>query len=238
MGLFSKLFKKKNKKVAESEVMKSTTKPVVPAAVKNPEPVRAVADVKVQVKPAPAKKPQPASQTKSEKPQTSKPKQPPQVKEAKPTAQRQAPQAQNQKPEEKEPAVKSKIGTGFFEIKKSKDDRYVFNLYASNNVIIATSQVYSSSQSAINGAKSVIENASKAKIEDQTLKNFTPESFPKWEIYKDKAGQFRFRLSASNGSCVCHSQGYTNKANCKNGIESIIRTAANAKIDKAYLIKK
>lgn len=127
--------------------------------------------------------------------------------------------------------------SGKFEIKKSKDGRYVFNLYASNNVIVATSQVYSSSSSAMNGIKSVIANAPTAPIEDQTLKSFEPLSFPKWEIYRDKGDQYRFRLSASNGSCVCHSQGYTSKANCKKGIESIIKFAAGADITKAYLNK-
>ncbi len=128
--------------------------------------------------------------------------------------------------------------SGFFEIKKSKDNRYVFNLYASNRVIIATSQIYSSSQSAVNGANSVIANAEKANIEDQTLKDFPVLPYPKWEIYKDKGSQYRFRLSASNGSCICHSQGYKSKASCKNGIESIIRTVKDAKIDKSYLAKK
>ena len=129
------------------------------------------------------------------------------------------------------------VKTGKFEIKKSKDGRYVFNLYASNNVIVATSQVYSSSTSAMNGIKSVIANASTAPIEDQTLKTYETLTFPKWEIYRDKGDQFRFRLSASNGSCVCHSQGYTSKANCKKGIESIIKFAAGAEITKAYLNK-
>lgn len=127
---------------------------------------------------------------------------------------------------------------GSFEIKKSKDGRFVFNLYAKNRVIVATSQIYSSAQSAITGINSVIANAEKATVEDQTLKAFTPQSFPKWEIYIDKAGQFRFRLLATNGSCVCHSQGYTQKSTCKKGIESIIRTVKNAEIDKAYLKKQ
>lgn len=127
--------------------------------------------------------------------------------------------------------------SGKFEIKKSKDNRYVFNLYASNNVIVATSQIYSSAASAQNGIKSVIENAPRAAIEDQTLKNYESLPYPKWEIYVDKGKQFRFRLSASNGSCICHSQGYTAKNNCKKGIESIIKTVKNAKIDKSYLKK-
>lgn len=128
--------------------------------------------------------------------------------------------------------------TGKFEIKKSKDGRFVFNLYASNNLIVATSQVYSSSSSAMNGIKSVIANASTAPIEDQTLKNVVTVPFPKWEIYLDKGEEFRFRLCASNGSCVCHSQGYTSKANCKKGIESIIKFASDAEITKVYLDKE
>ena len=128
--------------------------------------------------------------------------------------------------------------SGKFEIKKSKDGRFVFNLYASNNMIVATSQVYSSSTSAMNGIKSVIANASSAPIEDQSLKKVTPVPFPKWEIYLDKGEQYRFRLCASNGSCVCHSQGYTSKANCKKGIESIIKFASDAEITKVYLDKK
>ena len=139
--------------------------------------------------------------------------------------------------DESSTTVNLKGVSGLFEIKKSKDGRYVFNLYASNHVIVATSQIYSSSQSALIGINSVITNAEKANIEDQTIEDFAVLGFPKWEIYKDKADHFRFRLRATNGSCVCHSQGYTTKHNCKNGIESIIKNCKNSKIDKSYLKK-
>ena len=125
-----------------------------------------------------------------------------------------------------------------FEIKKSKDNRFVFNLYAPNRVIVATSQIYSSSPSAVNGIKSIAINAPKAPIEDTTLKSYTTLGFPKWEIYTDKAGQYRFRLYAPNGSCIVHSQGYTTKASCKNGIASIVKNAPEAIIDKSYLKKE
>ncbi len=42
-----------------------------------------------------------------------------------------------------------------------------------------------------------------------------------FEIYKDKAGEFRFRLKASNGEIVLASEGYKAKSSCKNGIESV-----------------
>ena len=91
----------------------------------------------------------------------------------------------------------------------------------------------------MNGIKSVIANAAKAGIEDTTLKKPTAISFPKWEIYIDKAGEFRFRLYASNGNCICHSShGYASKSSCKGGIESISRFASEtAGIDKKYLNK-
>ena len=128
--------------------------------------------------------------------------------------------------------------TGRFEINKSKDgSKYFFNLYASNSVGIATSQMYSTAQSALNGVKSVIANADKAPIEDQSLKNYETLPYPKWEIYVDNGGKYRFRLNASNGNCVCHSQGYTTKNACKNGIDSIIRSSKNAIIDKTYITK-
>ena len=125
--------------------------------------------------------------------------------------------------------------TGRFEIKKAKDGRFVFNLYAPNHLIVATSQVYSSSSAAVNGIQSIIANAEKAPIEDNTLKNPTKQGFPKWEMYIDKGGEYRFRLYATNGNCVVHSQGYKQKSSCKNGIESIIRCSKNAEIDKSYL---
>ena len=156
------------------------------------------------------------------------------VTEQKNNTKKQAAQVENNE----EITVTKSAKTGKFEIKKSKDGRFVFNLYASNNVIVATSQVYSSSTSAMNGIKSVIANAASAPVEDQTLKKVTEVPFPKWEIYLDKSEEYRFRLCASNGSCVCHSQGYTSKANCKKGIESIIKFAADAEITKAYLEKK
>jgi uncharacterized protein YegP (UPF0339 family) len=132
----------------------------------------------------------------------------------------------------------SKGYTGKFEINKAKDGKYFFNLFASNKVGIATSQMYSTAQSALTGVKSVIVNAPKAPIEDQTLKNWEALPYPKWEIYLDNGNKYRFRLNAPNGSCICHSQGYTTKNACKNGIDSIIRSSKNAEIEKTYLAKK
>ncbi len=51
----------------------------------------------------------------------------------------------------------------------------------------------------------------------------------KFEIYKDKAGESRFRLKAGNGEIVLSSEGYKSKASCKNGIESVRKNSASKK---------
>lgn len=48
----------------------------------------------------------------------------------------------------------------------------------------------------------------------------------KFEMYKDAAGEFRFRLKAGNGQNILASEGYKDKAGCTNGIESVRKNAA------------
>lgn len=103
-----------------------------------------------------------------------------------------------------------------------------FDLKASNGEIIATSEVYTSRSACLNGVESVRKNASIAKLEDQTEENFETVTNPKFEVYKDKAGEFRFRLKARNGEIIAVSEGYKAKASCLNGIESVRKNAPEA----------
>ncbi|MEM7082179.1 MAG: YegP family protein [Pseudomonadota bacterium] len=43
----------------------------------------------------------------------------------------------------------------------------------------------------------------------------------KFEVYKDKAGEHRFRLKAGNGENILASEGYKSKSSCMNGIASV-----------------
>ena len=52
----------------------------------------------------------------------------------------------------------------------------------------------------------------------------------KFEVYKDKKGEYRFRLKAANGEIIAIGEGYTNKQGCLNGIESIKKNAPDAEI--------
>ena len=107
-----------------------------------------------------------------------------------------------------------------------------FNLKANNGEIIATSEIYSSKSACLNGIESVRKNAPIAPIEDQTVEGFAEEKNPKFEMYVDKAGEYRFRLKARNGEIIAVSEGYKKKASCLNGIESIKKNAPGSAIEK------
>ena len=49
-------------------------------------------------------------------------------------------------------------------------------------------------------------------------------------IYKDKAGEFRFRIVAANGNVLASSEGYSAKASAKSAIERIKSDAAKANV--------
>ena len=53
----------------------------------------------------------------------------------------------------------------------------------------------------------------------------------KFELYKDSAGKFRFRLKARNGEIIASSEAYETKASAENGIKSVQRNASTATID-------
>ena len=107
-----------------------------------------------------------------------------------------------------------------------------FNLKAGNGEVIATSEVYSSRKSCLNGIESVKRNAVKAAVEDQTVEGYAAQKHPKFEVYRDKAGEFRFRLKATNGQIVAVGEGYAAKAGCLNGIESVKKNAPEAPIEE------
>lgn len=116
---------------------------------------------------------------------------------------------------------------GKFVIKQAKTG-YMFNLKAGNGEVIATSEVYSTLDACKNGIASVQKNAPVAALEDQTVEGFATEKHPKFEVYTDKRGEFRFRLKAANGQIIAVGEGYKAKAGCLNGIDSIRRNAPDA----------
>lgn len=119
---------------------------------------------------------------------------------------------------------------GKFVVKETKSG-VKFDLKAGNGEVIATSEVYTTKAACVKGIESVKKNAPVAAVEDQTVEGFATEKNPKFEVYADKAGEFRFRLKATNGQIIATGEGYKSKSGCMNGIESVKKNADSEVVD-------
>ena len=106
----------------------------------------------------------------------------------------------------------------------------MFNLKADNGQVIATSEVCTTAASCETSIESVRRNAPIAALEDQTVEDFAAAKCPKFELYVDNAGEFRFRLKATNGEIIAASEGYKAKESCENGIQSVRENAPVAEM--------
>lgn len=125
---------------------------------------------------------------------------------------------------------------GKFVIKKTPTGGFNFSLYAANMEKIAvSSQIYTTKGACKKGIESIGNHAAKCieenKVEDKTLKKVVEKTCPKFEIYLDKAGLYRYRLIASNGESIAMSEhGYKSKSGCVNGIKSVSINAPGAEV--------
>ena len=119
---------------------------------------------------------------------------------------------------------------GRFVIKQTAKG-YKFDLLAANGQVIAGSEVYKTEAACRKGMQSVTACAPTANIADLTAGEETVTN-PKFELYQDKAGEYRFRLKARNGQIIAASEGYSSRSSCENGIESVRKNAADATIEK------
>ncbi len=104
---------------------------------------------------------------------------------------------------------------GTFECYRDKAKEYRFRLKAGNGETILSSEGYSSKAGCTNGIQSVIKNS------------LVPERFVKKQT---KSGNFRFNLTASNGQVIGVSENYSSESGCDNGIKSVAKSAADARI--------
>ena len=105
-----------------------------------------------------------------------------------------------------------------------------FDLKATNGQVILTSEIYSGVAACRNGVESIIKNAPVANVENQSEAGWEVMTHPKFEMYQDKTGEFRFRLKATNGQVIATSEGYKAKESCLNGIASVQKNAPEAEV--------
>jgi len=103
-----------------------------------------------------------------------------------------------------------------FELKKSSDDHFFFNLKAANGEIILTSEMYNSKSAALNGIESVKKNAGDADC---------------YEKKEAKSGTPYFVLKAANHQVIGQSQQYKSASGRDGGIESVVKNGPVAEVD-------
>ncbi len=104
-----------------------------------------------------------------------------------------------------------------------------FVLKATNGQVILDSEVYGAEPGVLKGIESV-RRCCEGAVEDQTVENFEVKTNPKYELYLDKGGEYRFRLKAKNGLIIGTSEGYKTWDSCMNGIESVKANAPEAEL--------
>lgn len=100
-----------------------------------------------------------------------------------------------------------------------------FLLKAANGEIIGQSEGYSSVAVCKKGLESVRRNAPGAGLADLTREESPSCHNPRFEMFRDKAGEYRFRLRARNGKIILTGEGYKQRAGCLNGIASVQKNA-------------
>jgi uncharacterized protein YegP (UPF0339 family) len=106
-----------------------------------------------------------------------------------------------------------------YQLYKDVAGKFRFRLRAANNRIVVVSQAYEQHEGALNGVESIQNNCTVG-IEDLTVDG-PRMNYPKYQVFLDKASEFRFRLTASNGQIIGASEGYETKESCLNGIKAV-----------------
>ncbi len=152
-----------------------------------------------------------------------------------PVREKQRPQKKNKqvelKPEERTSSFVEKLPSGedgkrpgSIQIYVDNGTKYRFRFRSSNNNVVGHSLGYDAKSVCKAKIQYVLDIAQVASVADTTNKSYVKLlGKARFEIYKDKEDKFRFKLVTSGDESLLYSQGYTTKANCLNGVESVRR---------------
>ena len=118
---------------------------------------------------------------------------------------------------------------GKFVIKRTPTG-FKFDLKAANGETVATSEVYTTKAACLKGIQSILGVAASAGCADAETEAQVKN--PKFVIFRDKKGGYRFRLLARNGKIIARSESYMTRYGCEKGIESARRSAENGTIEE------
>jgi amphi-Trp domain-containing protein len=124
-----------------------------------------------------------------------------------------------------------------FQVYEDNAGEYRWRLRHDNGNIIADgSEGYASKQKAKQGLESVKRNAAGGHVVDLSKDETADEaggSNATFEIFKDEADEWRWRLRHDNGEIISDGgQGYSSKQKAKQGMRSVKTNAAGAAVDE------
>ena len=88
---------------------------------------------------------------------------------------------------------------------------YKFDVFTDDKVKLATSEVYKTTAAASTGLANYITSAEIANVSDPDEKGYKKVKFPRYEIFKDNEGKYRFRLRGKNGAILASSPAFAGK---------------------------
>ncbi|HTY74585.1 MAG TPA: DUF1508 domain-containing protein [Candidatus Nanoarchaeia archaeon] len=119
---------------------------------------------------------------------------------------------------------------------KSPSKKTRFRLRADDNKIVAIGAAYKTHAGCISGIKNVQKNSG-SRVEDLTKAGGPKIPNPKYQIYKEPSGVFRFRLKAANGDIIAVGEKCESKADCFRGIE-VVKKSSDARVEDRFSRKK
>jgi len=115
-----------------------------------------------------------------------------------------------------------------FQVYKDVAEKFRFRLRAPNNKIVAVSEGYETKDGCVKGVHA-IKKYCDADIEDLTIGEEGIAN-PKFQVFRDQAEKYRFRLRAPNNEIVAVGEGYESKAGCIKGVQAV-KEYCDAEID-------
>ncbi len=122
-----------------------------------------------------------------------------------------------------------------FQVYKDAAGKTRFRLRANNGRIVAVGEAYEQYAGCLNGIKSIKKNAV-SPVEDLTVEGGPRYPNPKYQIFKDATGKYRFHLKAGNGEIIAQGEGYESKEACLDGID-VVKNSANAEVEDPFAKK-
>ncbi|ERT12867.1 YegP family protein [Photorhabdus temperata] len=107
------------------------------------------------------------------------------------------------------------MAVGYYDLRRTKNKQYYFNLKASNGDVILTSEMYTTKAAANKGIRSVQANS-------PAEKNF--------EIREHKSGKHYFVLKARNYQVIGISESFDNETIAKKGIQSAVKNGSSENV--------